>query len=367
MAAIEFSEEQAMLLDTALEFCRQKSPIETVRSSLDAADIDHELWREMAELGWLGINIPESQGGLGLSLSAVVPVVESMGRNLMGSPYMGSVLAAECLVSSGTEAQQNHWLPRMVEGAIGTLGLTEESGSWLMDEVEATCIRDGKNLELNGDKYFVTDADVADFIVVSVNLEGEARMVLVDRSRIPDDNIRREEVIDQTRRSFHVCLDGVMVAEEQLLPGRDFKTIELGCMLLLSAEAAGGLAGAMHLIVEYLGTRKAFGRYIGSYQSMKHPAADILLSYEAARSHVYHAATLLSQGSDAYEAAAMMTKAHNSEAYAFAGDRAVQFHGGFGFTFECDAQLYLRRALWCQHQFGDEKYQRQRLAPLLLD
>jgi alkylation response protein AidB-like acyl-CoA dehydrogenase len=95
---------------------------------------------------------------------------------------------------------------------------------------------------------------------------------------------------------------------------------------------------------------------------------DILLQLEGMRSHLYHAATEhANQNTKAAEIALRIAKAHGSEAFAFAGDRAVQFHGGFGFTFECDAQLYLRRALWCQYQFGDEKHQRQLLAPLLLD
>ena len=136
---------------------------------------------------------------------------------------------------------------------------------------------------------------------------------------------------------------------------------------MLCAEISGGLVGVLHLIVEYLNTRKAFDRYIGSYQALKHPAVDILLGLEGARSHLYHAATALADDDQDAETALRIAKAHGSEAFAFAGDRAVQFHGGFGFTYECDAQLYLRRALWCQYQFGDEKYHRQLLAPLLLD
>ena len=152
---------------------------------------------------------------------------------------------------------------------------------------------------------------------------------------------------------------------------------ENAALLLLSAEMAGGLAGVLNVIVDYLNTRKQFDRLIGSYQALKHPTAEILLALEAARSHVYHAATLSSLGSSSgsssgesaqkYEIALRMAKAHSSESFAHAGDRAVQFHGGFGFTYECDAQLYLRRALWCQYQYGDERYHRQKLAPLLID
>ena len=364
---ISFSDEQAMLLDTAKDFCQKRSPMETVRESLDSPGINRSLWDEMAELGWLGINVPESFGGLGLGIDSVVPVVESMGRYLMGSPYFGSMLATEILVNAGSEAQKSAWLPRLASGSIGTMALTEEDGSWLLDDVNTSAVRTNGVLTLEGAKYFVTDADVADVVIVSVKLEGAASLVLIDPAQLDGSSIIKEEVIDQTRRSFQLVLDGVEIADDQVLPVNDFGHLERTAMLLLAAEMTGGLSGTLSLIVEYLNTRKAFDRYIGSYQSLKHPSSDILLSLEAARSHLYHAATAMAVAPEQAEADVLMAKSQASEAYAYAGDRAVQFHGGFGFTFECDAQLYLRRALWCQNQFGDDVYLRQRLEPLLLD
>ena len=121
--------------------------------------------------------------------------------------------------------------------------------------------------------------------------------------------------------------------------------------------------------MEYLNTRKQFGRLIGSYQALKHGTVKILTDMDSARSHVYHAATVVGAGEldrDA-EIACRMAKAQASDALCYAGDRAVQFHGGMGFTYECDAQLYIRRAQWAQQQFGDAYHHRKRLAPLLLD
>lgn len=367
MDMIEFSEEQSMLLETAAGFCRDNSPIEKVRSTLDAETVDREQWQQMAELGWMGINVPEEHGGLGMGIGSVVPVVESMGRQLMGSPYSASVIVAECLVTAGSDDQKANWLPGLVAGAIGTLAVTEEDGSWKLDNPTATGSTEGDTIRLGGNKCFVTDADVSDIVIANVQIEGEARLVLIEADQIPRENLTREVVIDQTRRSFRLDLDGIAIGQDQVLPGQGLDTVELGSMLLLAAEMSGGQAGVLKLIVEYLNTRKAFNRYIGSYQSLKHPSADILIDLEAQRSHLYHAATMINRA-DAHdrEVAVRMAKACGSEAYAYAGDRAVQFHGGFGFTFECDAQLYLRRALWCQFQFGDERYQRQVLAPLLL-
>lgn len=365
---ITFSDEQTMLLDTATEFCRKHSPIERVRARLDADQIDAATWKEITDLGWLGINVPEEFGGLGLGLSCVVPVAESMGRYLMGSPYNGAITASECLATSGSREQKEEWLPKIVSGAIGSMALIESSGSWILEQIEAQAIAREEIFELSGTKCFVTDADAADFYIVSVNVEAKARLVLVKREQVPDGNLHRETVIDETRRSYQLDLDGITVPVDQLLEGSDFQAIEFASLLLLSAEITGGLVGSIQTIVEYLNTRRAFDKIIGSYQALKHPTVKILLDLEAARSHLYHAATVLAGGNAGEsEIALRMAKSHGSAAFAFAGDRAVQFHGGFGFTYECDAQLYLRRALWCQYQFGDEAYHRHLLEPMLLD
>ena len=355
-----------MLLDTATEFCRKHSPIETVRARLDADQIDATTWKEITDLGWLGINVPEEFGGLGLGLSCVVPVAESMGRYLMGTPYNGAITASECLATSGSREQKEEWLPKIVSGAIGAMALIETNGSWILDQIEAQAIASEDMFELSGTKCFVTDADAADFYIVSVNVEAKARLALVKREQIPEGNLHREIVIDETRRSYQLDLDGIMVPVDQLLEGSDFQAIEFASLLLLSAEITGGLVGSIHTIVEYLNTRRAFDKVIGSYQALKHPSVKILLDLEASRSHLYHAATVLADdNAGEAEIALRMAKAHGSAAFAFAGDRAVQFHGGFGFTYECDAQLYLRRALWSQYQFGDERHQRQKLSALL--
>lgn len=137
-------------------------------------------------------------------------------------------------------------------------------------------------------------------------------------------------------------------------------------LLLASAQAAGGIAGVLDVVVEYLNTRTTFGRKIGSYQSLKHTCADILVGMEwGLLPRCHHAATQLADGQDAL-VALRMAKVEAGDTFAFAGDRAVQFHGGFGFTFECDAQLFLRRALWLQYSFGDAAHHRRRLADALL-
>ena len=188
-------------------------------------------------------------------------------------------------------------------------------------------------------------------------------------AQLPAGALQRETVIDETRRSYRVDVDGIPVERSDLVSGAPavaaLQAIRQAALLLASAEAAGGIAGVLDFLIEYLNTRSTFGRKIGSYQALKHPCADMLVGMERARSHVAHAATLLIDGADA-DVALRMAKVEACESLLMAGDRAVQFHGGFGFTYDCDAQLYLRRALWLQSWFGDAAHHRQRLAETLL-
>lgn len=365
---IEFSEEQAMLLDSAREFARSNASIDLVRARLDEdRALPGSIWESMAALGWSSIVIPESHGGLGLGFSHLVPIIESMGRQLMASPLIWSAISAHALSIAGTPSLQTRWLPEVIAGAIGTMALMEQGGDWDLSKPGATASIQGDELILSGNKVFVEDANIASFVLVSVRLDGKPRLVLIEASDLPDTALSREVIIDETRRSFRLALDGIRVPTGNLLDEIHLDEIELAAMLLLSAEMAGGHASALDLIVEYLKTRKQFDRYIGSYQALKHPTVDILIGLEASRSHVYHAATGFDSGSmEDKQLAVRMAKAVASEGFAFAGDRAIQFHGGFGFTFECDAQLYLRRALWGQHQFGDAVHQRTLIAPLIL-
>jgi acyl-CoA dehydrogenase len=366
---ISFTEEQSMLLDTAMDFCSKNSPINLVRSRIEEEQsLPADLWGSMVELGWAGITIPEVYGGLGLGFSELVPVVESMGRNLMAAPLISSAIAANALVSSASESQKLHWLPKIASGAVAAIAIVEPNGSWLLDEPGCTGTVEGELIRLSGTKNFVLDATIAEIILVSITIDNQARLLLLEKSAIPNGALVREVVIDETRRCYQLTLDGINVSTENLLPETCFDQIEHAMMLLLSAEMAGGHASTLNLIIEYLKTRKQFDHLIGSYQALKHPTVDILIGLEVSRSHLYHAATVLDSGSiEEAEIALRMLKAVASEGFAFAGDRAIQFHGGFGFTYECDAQLYLRRALWCQYQFGDEVHHRQLLASLLLD
>ena len=366
---LEFSEEQSMLLDVAREFCRDKSPIAAVRQQLETeTGFDPGLWSEMVSLGWTGIALPESCGGSRLGAATVVPVVEAMGRAMLGTPLISSTLAGQLLLRAAGADRADTELGEIAAGMPATVALLE-NGDWGDDVLRVNVAADGV---LRGSKKYVADAGVAKLFVVVVDYQGEPALALIRAEQLPPAAIRQNTLIDQTRRSATVDFSGVSVPENGLITGdsvaaalRDYRL--LGA-LLIAAEATGSAAACLDTTVEYLKTRKQFGKLIGSYQALKHPAVDILNAVEDARSFVYHAATLATDApldSDA-EIACRMAKAHASETLLFAGDRAVQFHGGMGFTWECDAQLYLRRALWAQYAFGDAIHHRRHLADALL-
>ena len=174
---MKLSEEQIMLLDTARNFCQEKSPISLVRDSIakDQA-YDEDLWSEMVDLGWLAVSVSEAHGGLDMGLASVVPIVEAMGRNLMGTPYLATTLAIQALRTSANEAQQEAWLPQLTTGTIGTVALIESDGSWLLDQVECSG-GGGEEITLSGTKCQVLDAAVAELLIVSVQMGASPALV----------------------------------------------------------------------------------------------------------------------------------------------------------------------------------------------
>lgn len=370
LGTVGLSEEQADLLEAATRFCREKSSTASARELLeDEGGFDDALWKEIKELGWLAIAIPEEYDGVGLSLAEVAPVMEQMGRNFMSSPFYATTLAAQAVIAAGTEQQKKHILPKIAEGTVATLALGEVHGDWDLTNIECSAKADGDDLILSGQKRLVLDAQAARWVIASVTYEGAPALVLIGKSLLNVENCRRETVIDETKRSYELVLDGLRVPRSALLDqGKAqsaLKHIELAAGLLSAAEMVGGCHAVIDYTIDYLQTRKQFGKLIGSYQGLKHPTVDAFVEYEQARSHLYAAAhSFNEQGTG--EIATRMAKAAAQKAYSFASDRSIQFHGGFGFTYDCDAQLHRRRAIWHASQFGDAAWQRKKLAELIL-
>lgn len=353
LAKIALTEMQAELRDQAMKFCASKSPIAKVRTLLtDETGYDPDVWTEMAELGWLGIAIPEDYDGLGLELADIVPLVEAMGKHLMNSPFVSTTLAAQAILFGGSDDQKAEWLPKLASGTVATTALFEPSGAWDLDAV------DGKK------KTFVLNLEAAEIVVTSVKHNGKTRLAIIPRDRI---NARRETIIDETKRSYG--FDVPAVTEDDLMPAAltsaALDRIELVANLLQSAELSGAAMACVDYTVEYLKTRKQFGKVIGAFQALKHPTVEAFVDAEGARSLLYAAASHVEKQGDG-EIAVRMANAKAEGALTYAADRSIQFHGGFGFTYDCDAQLYRRLAMFAASQYGDAAYHRAKLADLLL-
>ena len=365
---IGLSEEQAQLLEVAESFCRDKSPVDKVRALIEEADgFETALWSDIAELGWLGIGVPENYGGIGLGMAELVPLVEHMGRNLMNTPFVPTVLAAQALVRGGSEAQKEEYLPQLAVGAAASLALCEDHADWNLEKLTVSATQQDGQLILSGKKYLVLHAAAAQLVLATVALDGQAALVIIPANALAG-RIRREKIIDDTQRAYALDLDGLSVPETALMPvelaADAMAHIEQAGALLLAADMCGGAYACINYTLDYLKTRKQFGKLIGSYQALKHSIVDAHQAYEKARSHLYSAAHVFGEQGEG-DMAVHMAKAEAGEAYSFAADRAIQFHGGFGFTYDCDAQLYRRRAIMGCALYGDARYHRRKIAALM--
>lgn len=379
-ADLGYSAEQIDLLDVAANFCREKSPMDHVRKLMDsAAGYDEGVWAEIAALGWTAIGIPPEFGGVGLSLAEMVPVAEQMGRRMMPSPFAASALAAQALIAGAHDAQKAAWLPKLAAGMPASIALFEPHGDWDLTHIEARAVDNGANgangeIRLTGEKQFVQWGHAAGLIIVSVLLNGSPALLLITPADLPAGALRREAIVDETKRSAALTLDGIILPGTALLDqGRAAATlqhIERAALLLQSAEICGGTQQIIDYTAAYLQTRKQFGNVIGGYQALKHPLVNAYAAYEKARSLLYSAAhNFADQGAnngDRGEIAVRMAKAAADQSYSYAADRAIQFHGGFGFTDDCDAGLHRRAAIFHASQYGDAAWQRRKLVQLLL-
>jgi acyl-CoA dehydrogenase len=370
LVEIEYSDEEALLAQSASELLAKACDFSAVRRVMTTeSGYESSLYRQMAELGWLGAAVPALYGGAGLHPGALASLVEPMGRCLLASPFIATTLATQALLMAGNETQKHRWLPKLVLGeAIGSVALTERAGSYELDQLTASAVASPQGFELAGEKTFVLDAQNADFVVVAARLDDRLALFLVEASELSA-RLRRETLIDETRRSARIRLDGLSLGQAALLDGGDpdqaLRHVERVGWLLLSAEMAGGAEGVMQLTLEYMKTRTQFGKLIGSYQALKHPMVEIMCAIEEGRSLLYHAATAFERPDPSAEIALRMAKAQLGDTYVHAADRAIQFHGAIGFTYECHAQLFFRRAQWAQHTLGDAPHHRRHLADLL--
>jgi len=365
------SEEQHQLKSSAREFLRNECSTAVVRSAMaDPDGMARELYRKIAELGWTGLAVAEEFGGAGLGALDMAILLAECGYGAMPGPFLfSSMLAASALKLGGSEDLKRRWLPELAQGsAIGTLAIVEENDSLSPDDISARARREGAGYVLSGVKMFVPYANVADFVIVAARTgpaSDDFGFWLVERGApgLSADTLRN---LDQTRRVSRLSLDAVTVPAQARLDGGVAlleRLIDIGAVAV-AADSLGGIERALEMAVEYSKIREQFGRPIGSFQALKHAAAEIVADLEPARSLLWYAAYAQDALPDEAARAAAMAKARLSDIYSRAAGRSVLMHGGIGFTWEHDIHLWFKRARFNESLFGSPVFHRERLARL---
>ncbi|HVZ08022.1 acyl-CoA dehydrogenase family protein [Rhodopila sp.] len=356
----DFSEEMLQLRDQARRFLADRCPGAVPRRILDGPDAyAADLWREIAEMGWLGAAIPEEYGGVGLGRLAVCVLAEELGRAVAPVPFSSSVyLATEALMLFGSEDQKQDWLPRLAAGeVIGTFAIAEKPGATVPERLAAS-VNGGR---LTGRKLAVSDGDIADFVIVAAPGDSGVWLHLVDLSA---PGVTREIVstIDPTRSHARLAFSG---AAAEPLPGSTtpaaIRTLLDHAAVPMAFEQVGCAQAAMDMANAYAKERFAFGRPIGSFQAIKHRIADMYIQVELARSNAYYGAWAVHTGAAELPIAAAVARIAASEAGWFTTKENIQVHGGMGFTWQMDCQLYYRRAKLLALTLGGAREWKHRL------
>ena len=373
-----FNEEQELLRSTARKFFDNECPSTTVRTLMEAPEgMTPELWKKLAEQGWLGLIAPEEHGGMALGIVDLVVLLEEMGRAVVPGPFFSTVLLGGlAILEAGSDAQKKAWLPKICSGeARATLAWMEPSAELGAAGVTLQAAAKGSGFTLNGTKLFVHDAHTADVIVVAArtssgqNPEDGISLFLVPKGT-PGLAVTLLPTMDQTRKLCEVTLTNVSVGGEAIMgaPFAGWKPLARvidRATVGLCAEMCGGAQKVLDMTVEYAKIRQAFGRPIGSYQGVKHKAADMLVDVENSKSITYYAAWAMDEGVPEGPLAVSMAKAYVSDAYRRVSGAGIQLHGGIGFTWEHDLHLYFKRAKGSEFTFGDATWHRERVAQLV--
>ena len=358
---LEFSEDQKFIQKNAREYLTEHSTLEVCRRVLESDEpYAQDVWKGVAEMGWLGAAVPEEYGGTGLGHLELVLIAQEVGRALAPIPFSSSVyLATEALLQFGSDAQKKQWLPGLCSGErIGTFAAIEKLGDPELDEVDAT-FAGGK---LSGEKVPVIDGDVANLAVVLAKDGGGHSLVLVD---LAGAGVRRAalESFDPSRSQGRLTFDG---ADAEVLgeAGKGLAQAEAlldRAAVMMGFEQIGGAERALDVTREYTMGRYAFGRPIASFQALKHRMADMYAKNQIALSNGYYAAWALSTGNEELALAACNVRVAASDAFVLAAEEMIQMHGGVGYTWEFDCHLFYRRAKLLGLALGSASAWREKL------
>ena len=349
------SEEQRMLQETIRGFVENECPLSRLREIFDGeSDYDAELWRGLAEMGLAGLTVPEQYGGAEMELLELALVAEVLGAGAVPSPFLGHSLATLAIQLAGDDAQKERWLPDLASGAcIATVAMGEAGGRWDPSEWQLD-VEDGR---LSGTKTYVTSAEVADWIVISL-AGGRLAVVARDANGV---KIEPVDSADRTRRSSTVRFENTPA---EVLAHPVGERVRDAGLILLAADALGGAWRLVEMSTDYAKTREQFGRKIGEFQAVKHQLANMAIQVEPGRALLWYAAHAFDHIQGDAEHAAAMAKSHITDRYTQVSRDAVEIYGGIGLTWECEVHMWLKRALFDRAWLGLPQLHRERAAKL---
>jgi alkylation response protein AidB-like acyl-CoA dehydrogenase len=362
----DLTDEQQAIRSTAHDFLASRFKSERLREIAASEDgFDESGWKEMAELGWAGLALPEEWGGQGLGIVDLAVLFEEMGYVCAPSPLLSNTIAGLALAFAGSDAQKERWLAPLATGELrGAPALIDAGVPAEPNKFALAAESNGDGTVLDGEKTLVMDAASADFFLVATS-DGHRHIVEKGAEGV---TVTAEESIDPTRRVSSVRLENVQVAAENTLPGgtEDYWPVFQRACVALAAESTGLAQRSLEMSVAYAKDRQQFGRPIGAYQAVSHRCAQMLLETENSRSAVYGAAWAADAEPESLPLAASTAKAYASDAGWRVPDAAIQVHGGIGFTWEHDLHFFLKRGRANAATFGDAKWHRERVADAVL-
>lgn len=373
---LSYSEEQEMLWKSARDFLANKVPKTMVREmEEDEKGYVPEVWKEMADLGWIGLPFAEKYGGGGFSFLDLVVLLEEMGRACLPGPFLSTVvLGAMPIAEWGTEEQKQSILPKVCKGdAILTLALTEPSARYDAASVQVKATPQGNDYVISGTKLFVHDAHIADYVIVaartseSANPEDGITLFIVDGKSPGISTVLLRTIAGDKQCEF--TLDNVKVPKANILgqPNQAWdmvkKIIEWASMAK-AAEMMGGAQQVLEMTIDYAKERVQFDRPIGSFQIIQHYLADMSIDVDSSRVSLHKAAWMLSEGIPCTKEVSVI-KGWLNEVYRRATAQSHQIHGAIGFTKDHDLELYFRRAKAAELFYGDADFHREIVAQQL--
>jgi alkylation response protein AidB-like acyl-CoA dehydrogenase len=353
------SESQEFLKDSARKFFAGECPSSEMRRLMETdTAYDAALWSKLTDQGYTGIIFPEEYGGVGLGKVELMLLMEESGRALLPGPFFSTVvLAGSVLDAVASPIQKMQFLAPICRGsARGTVAILEANASWNPRDIQMSATG-GK---LTGEKLFVSDAAIADFLLVVAS-----NGVFAVHAKAHGLKISPMQGMDLTRKLYAVEFRDTPA--EKIASGKDLSRAFDIATAALAAELVGGMQRTLDITVEYAKTRKQFGKPIGMFQAVQHQCADMYLETESSRSAVYYAGWALEEDAPDAATAVSVAKMYASDAARTVGNRGIQIHGGMGFTWENDIHLHYRRAKASETALGDATFHRERIASMVID